>query len=113
MNINSIIYLIFIVIILYLSGAFIHKQYQYNMVKTEKAEIESLLAQANASIKIQNYEIQQMKSNVEQAEYTYKAEMDKLNKKYEKYSNVSANNKLCSEILNQINLQQKEYLNEK
>lgn len=112
MNISHIIYLILIALIIALSITIAVKSNQIKVLESEKQALTMQIAQAESSIKLQNAKIEEMAINQEIAESTYSENMAKLQDKYKKLDNISSQNKTCSEILEIINNNQKEFMAE-
>lgn len=112
MNISHIIYLILIALIIALSITIAVKSNEIKVLKAEKQVLTMQIAQAESSIKLQNAKIEEMAINQEIAESTYSENMAKLQDKYKKLDNISSQNKTCSEILEIINNNQKEFMAE-
>lgn len=110
MNISHIIYLILIIVIIALSVTIAVKNNQIDVLHAEKQALNMQIAQAESSIKLQNAKIEEMAINQEIAESTYNENMAKLQDKYKKLDNISSQNKTCSEILEIINSNQKEFM---
>lgn len=110
MNISHIIYLILITVIIALSVTIAVKSNQIKVLEAEKQALIMQIAQAESSIKLQNAKIEEMAINQEIAESTYNESMAKLQDKYKKLDNISSQNKTCSEILEIINSNQKEFM---
>lgn len=112
MNISHIIYLILIALIIALSITIAVKSNEIKVLESEKQALTMQIAQAESSIKLQNAKIEEMAINQEIAESTYSENMAKLQDKYKKLDNISSQNKTCSEILEIINNNQKEFMAE-
>lgn len=110
MNISHIIYLILIAVIIALSITIAVKSNQIKVLEAEKQALNMQIVQAESSIKLQNLKIEEMAINLEHAENSYNENMKKLQDKYKKLDNISSQNKTCSEILEIINNNQKEFM---
>lgn len=110
MNISHIIYLILITVIIALSITIAVKSNKIKVLEAEKQALIIQIAQAESSIKLQNAKIEEMAINQEQAESMYNENMKALQDKYKKLDNISSQNKTCSEILEIINSNQKEFM---
>lgn len=110
MNISHVIYLILITVIIALSITIAVKSNQIKVLEAEKQALIMQIAQAESSIKLQNAKIEEMAIIQEQAESTYNENMKALQDKYKKLDNISSQNKTCSEILEIINSNQKEFM---
>lgn len=110
MNISHIIYLILITVIIALSVTIAVKSNQIKVLEAEKQALIMQIAQAESSIKLQNAKIEEMAINQETAESMYNENMKVLQDKYKKLDNISSQNKTCSEILEIINSNQKEFM---
>lgn len=110
MNISHVIYLILIAVIIALSITIAVKNNQIKVLEAEKQALNIQITQAESSIKLQNLKIEEMAINQEQAENTYNENMAELQDKYKKLDNLSSQDKTCSEILEIINKNQKEFL---
>lgn len=110
MNISHIIYLILITVIIALSITIAVKSNEIKVLEAEKQALIIQIAQAESSIKLQNAKIEEMAINQEAAESMYNENMKALQDKYKKLDNISSQNKTCSEILEIINSNQKEFM---
>ena len=110
MNISHIIYLILIALIIALSITVAVKSNEIKVLEAEKQALIIQIAQAESSIKLQNAKIEEMAINQEAAESMYNENMKALQDKYKKLDNISSQNKTCSEILEIINSNQKEFM---
>lgn len=110
MNITNIIYLILIALIIALSITVAVKSNEIKVLEAEKQALIIQIAQAESSIKLQNAKIEEMAINQEAAESMYNENMKALQDKYKKLDNISSQNKTCSEILEIINSNQKEFM---
>lgn len=113
MNITNFIYIILAIIIISLSVAVGVKNYNINLLKSEKDALTAQITAAESHIDLQNSKILEMQVDRDKAKEKYKNDIMNLEEKYKNLEKLSTDNKTCNEIVNIINKNQRSFLYEK